>query len=394
MNNVRNKSEKEHQSQLFQQYNWFYKNYESAVQKAADEFFSEIFSVKLLSLSKNINILFQGDDYFVTKIRIDKQHDVFIRCSSEAIKLILDNVLGETKKFNLENITELEAKIISSFNDYVYSNTSKFLLSPPPAVQKRKNFDTIHLTFFIRENEADEGAKFIISLPEVLLAPESVQHENQQLDIMNFRGSKLEAKLKIGTTSFLLKEVKNIEKGDIVIFENSNINSMKLIYKGYKKSFRLNPNLGLVTHMNTNTNTDNGGYNMEDKSLSQDLWDNIQVEMGAEFEKVKITLGELKDIEEGLVVDLGSVYNSKVSLTIENKTIAKGELVIINDRYGVRVEEVLTTSHAADDAEDTAILNEEDAQLEETAEHHAEHEEQQSDAEFDYSDFELEDEDI
>lgn len=390
MNNVRNKSEKEHQSQLFQQYNWFYKNYESAVQKAADEFFSEFFSVKLLSLSKNINILFQGDDYFVTKIRIDKQHDVFIRCSSEAIKLILDNVLGETKKFNLENITELEAKIISSFNDYVYSNTSKFLLSPSPAAHKRKNFDTIHLTFFIRENEADEGAKFIISLPEVLLAPESVQHENQQLDIMNFRGSKLEAKLKIGTTSFLLKEVKNIEKGDIVIFENSNINSMKLVYKGYKKSFRLNPNLGLVTHMNT----DNGGNNMEEKSLSQDLWDNIQVEMGAEFEKVKITLGELKDIEEGLVVDLGSVYNSKVSLTIENKTIAKGELVIINDRYGVRVEEVLTTSHAADDAEDTAILNEEDAQLEETAQHHADPEENQSDTEFDYSDFELEDEDI
>ena len=390
MNNVRNKSEKEHQSQLFKQYNWFYTNYESAVQKAADEFFGGFFGIKLLSLSKNINILFQGDDYFVTKIRIDKQHDVFIRCSSEAIKLILDNVLGETKKFNLENITELEAKIISSFNDYVYDNTSRFLLSPPSAAQKRKNFDTIHLTFFIKENEADEGAKFIISLPEVLLAPESVHNEAPPLDILNFRGSKLEAKLKIGTTSFLLKEVKNIEKGDIVIFEKSNINSMKLVYKGYEKSFRLNPNLGLVTHMNT----DNGGNNMEEKSLSQDLWDNIQVEMGAEFEKVKITLGELKDIEDGLVVDLGSVYNSKVSLTIENKTIAKGELVIINDRYGVRVEEVLTTSHAADAAEDTAILNEEDVPLEETAQHHVDSEEQPANGEFDYSDFELEDEDI
>ena len=71
------------------------------------------------------------------------------------------------------------------------------------------------------------------------------------------------------------------------------------------------------------------------------LWDSLQVEMSAEFEKIKISLGELKDIQEGLVVDISSVYNNKVSLKVGEKIIANGELVIINDRYGVKIGEVV-----------------------------------------------------
>ena len=67
------------------------------------------------------------------------------------------------------------------------------------------------------------------------------------------------------------------------------------------------------------------------------LWDSIQVDMSAVFEKVKISLGELKNIEEGLVVDISSVYDNKVYLQVGGKTVAYGDLVIINDRYGVKI---------------------------------------------------------
>ncbi len=374
---------------LYEQYNWFYQAFLPSVQNACNEFFSDLFSFQLISVSQNINILFQGDDYFVTKIRLDKQHDVFFRCSADTIKIILNKILGgtknKTKSFNLSDITELEAKIISSFNDYMYNSIASFLLPTPPKGQKRKNFDSIHLTFFIKDKETEESAKMIISLPQVLLAPLEVKSETK-FDISDFKSSKLDVNIRVGTTKFSLKDLKALEKEDIVVFENSNIHSMKLLYENYKKDFKIAPNPGLMTSI------DNGGNNMtEENSLSQSLWDNIQVEMGAEFEKVKITLGELKNIEQGLVVDISSVYDNRISLLVENKIIAKGELVIVNDRYGVRIDEVFATEknqaeQISQEPVETSSVNEES--------HEHNEETGNSDEEFDYSDFELDDQDI
>lgn len=371
--------------ELYNQYNWFQQLFLPATQTACDEFFSPFFSLKLISVSKNVNILFQGGDYFVTKIRIDKQHDAFFRCSADAVNMILEKILGPVKKFDLSSITELEAKIVSSFNDYTYSAISKFLLAPPPKNQKRKDFDMIHLTFFIKEKESQNSEKIIISLPKVLLNPQFIQTQNAKFDVSDFNASLIDVNIKVGKTKFLLKELKNLEKDDIVIFEDSDIHSMEVFYKDYRKHVKVTPNPGLITSINN----DNGGHNMEENALSQNLWDNIQVEMGAEFEKVKITLGELKNIEQGLVVDISSVYDNKISLKVENKTIAKGELVIINDRYGVRVDEVFASEKdKAEKITQTTETSEPEILTEETKT------EENLDDEFNYSDFELDDQDI
>jgi len=388
LSEVEIKTKTDLKDELYGQYNWFHQSFLPSIQLAGNEFFSDLFSFKLVSVSKNVNVLFQGDDYFVTKIRVDKQHDVFFRFSADAVKIILDEILGANKKFDLTNITELEAKIISSFNDFLYNNISSFLLPAPHKDKKRKNFDTIHLTFFIRDEKSKEGAKLIISIPQVLLSPHFVEIQNKDFNITNYKNCKLDVNIKIGTTKFSLKELKNLEKEDLVIFDNSNVHSMRLLYEGYEKEFKISPNLGLMTSIDN----DNGGHNMEEHSLSQNLWDNIQVEMGAEFDKVKITLGELKNIEQGLVVDISSVYDNKISLKVENRTIAIGELVIINDRYGVRIDEVFSSEkeQVQQAPQEPSEIHEEEREEEQTASS----EQSNSDEEFDYSDFELDDQDI
>ena len=390
MSEVEIKTKIDLKDELYGQYNWFEQSFLPSIQLATNEFLTDLFSFKLVSVSKNINVLFQGDDYFVTKVRVDKQHDVFFRFAADAVKIILDKTLGINKSFDLANITELEAKIISSFNDYIYNNISSFLLPVPPKDKKRKDLDTIHLTFFIRDKETKEGSKLIISIPQVLLAPHSLEQHNSNFDITDFRTCKLDVNIKIGTTKFSLKDLKNLEKEDLVIFENSNVQSMQLIYGDYEKNFKISPNVGLMTSIDN----DNGGHNMEDHSLSQNLWDNIQVEMGAEFDKVKISLGELKNIEQGLVVDISSVYDNRISLKVENRIIAKGELVIVNDRYGVRIDEVFSSEkdQAQHVPQGTESVFEE--QYTEPTHHEEEAPVNNSDEEFDYSDFELDDQDI
>ena len=378
--------------ELYVQYDWYKKTFPPVVQEACDEFFLPGFKFEMIGISKNINALMDKDSCFVTKIRIDKQYDMFFRSSEKAISLILDRALGKpNRSFNLNRMTDLEAKIITSFNDYMFNMASKFL-SPPPANElRRTNFDVIHLTFVIKDVDEPKFGKFIVSLPAALLNPDTITSKGEKFDNTTFKTSTLDVKIKIGSTKFSMYDLKNLDIEDMVIFDNSNTKKMTLIIDDYEKEINLNPNLGLITPIDNNNGGDNMGAN--------NLWDSIEVEMNAEFDAVKITLGELKNIEDGMVVDLTSIYGNKVTLRVEDKVIARGELVIVNDRYGVKITEVVAQQkgNTQPAAPTDDFSTEENPIHTEEVNPHAEDSSpaaDQQDEEFDYSDFELDDEDI
>ena len=177
----------------------------------------------------------------------------------------------------------------------------------------------------------------------------------------------MDVNLLLGTTTFPVADIKRLDVGDIVVFENSNSSEMTLVCENIVQKFQIKPNINIVEPY------DVGGGNDMEENTNTNLWDSIQVDMAAEFDKVKVTLGELKSIEEGLIVDLCSVYDNKVSLKVGGKIVASGELVIINDRFGVRIEKV-SESDAASNPEPQAEAEAEN----------------QAGEDFDYSDFEVE----
>lgn len=385
--------------ELYAQYNWFSNAYPPVVQASSDEFFLPGLKFILIGISKNINTLMDKDAYFVTKIRIDKLHDMFFRTSEKAIGIILDRALGKpNSRFNLNKLTDLEAKIITAFNDYMFNATSQFLTQAPPSL-KRTNFDVVHLTFLVKDVDTNAVAKFIITLPDELLAPEVVTSQSDKFDYGDFSSSVIDVAVKVGSTKFKLIDIKNIDVDDIVVFDNSDTKHMVLKFKDYETDININPNLGLVMPV------DNDGGNEEMAGENTNLWDSIEVEMDAQFDTVKITLGELKSIEKGLVVDLTSIYDNKVTLSVENKPIARGELVIVNDRYGVKIDEVIAKTPKVENNLAAQMQNEEigDTQTSDFDDSNMEFQEEtptvpaqntDEEDEFDYSDFELEDEDI
>lgn len=386
--------------ELYAQYNWFSNAYPPAVQASSDEFFLPGLKFILIGISKNINTLMDKDAYFVTKIRIDKLHDMFFRTSEKAIGIILDRALGKpNSKFNLNKLTDLEAKIITAFNDYMFNATSQFLTQAQPSL-KRTNFDVVHLTFLLKDVDTNAVAKFIITLPDELLTPEVVTSKSDKFDYGDFSSSVIDVAVKVGSTKFKLIDIKNIDVDDIVVFDNSDTKHMVLKFKDYETDININPNLGLIMPV------DNDGGNEEMAGENTNLWDSIEVEMEAQFDTVKITLGELKSIEKGLVVDLTSIYDNKVTLSVEDKPIARGELVIVNDRYGVKIDEVIAKTPKTENKQVTETQNElvpegqgadfDDSNMEFQEETPSAPAAQNTDEEdeFDYSDFELEDEDI
>lgn len=386
---------------LYEEYDWFKKVFPIAAQKSSDGFFLPGFRFELIGISKNINLLQQKESYFVTKIRIDKLYDMFFRISDKTVAMLLEKSLGRTnRRFSINRITDLEGEILTAFNDYMFRIMAKFLTPKPVVNIKRKNFDMIHLTFIVKNLEDGNVGKFIISLPAARLEANKVIVKEDKFEFSDFYGCPIKAKIRIGATRFTVKEMKNLEPEDLILLEDSKLDTFKFILKDYEKEFKINPNMGLEYPLD-----EDGGEKMSENTENTNLWDSIEVDMYAEFDPVKITLGNLKRIEDGLVVDIAALYDNKITLRVENKVIGHGELVIINDRYGVKISDIVQGGQQ--EVEDMQSIPQESQSMGSPiynepiptsapgepmppAEPQAANEEE----EFDYSDFELEDEDL
>lgn len=355
--------------ELYKQFSWYDSVFTPVVESCSREFFYDGFEYKLVSASTNMNVLSQNETFFVTKVKINSKNDVYIRISQDAIDVILDKVLGKNnKRFELTEVTELEARIITAFNDFIYES-----LAPNFTIEPNRRYNEIlHLTFFVKSELSENAAKFIISVPKDILTPKEEGTKVPRFTDMDFADCPVEVNLLLGTTMFPLSEIKKLDVGDIVLFENSSSSEMTLISDNIVQTFKVKPNIKIIEPYDVS-----GGNEMDTENTN--LWDSIQVDMLAEFEKVRVTLGELKSIEQGLIVDLCSVYDNKISLKVGGKSVATGDLVIINDRFGVRIEKVIDSESASMPSQPQAETSRES-------------EEASAEEDFDYSDFEVEQE--
>lgn len=390
---------------LYTEYDWFKKLFPLAMQKSSDGFFMPGLQCKMIGLSKNINMLQSTKPHFVTKIRIDKFYDMFLRIEEPTVALLLNKGLGKSNRgFNINKISDLEGDVLTQFNDYVYKIMVQFLEPPPLVNFTRTNFDMTHITFLIKDEEEGEMGKFIISVPDGRLKPNKIESKEDKFEYKDFYKCPVAVKIEIGGTRLSVKSLKGLEAGDLIVLENSRVDAWKVYLNDFEKELFLEPNNDLVIPYYDN----NGGNDMGEANEANNLWDSIEVDLYAELNPVKISLGDLKKIEEGLVIDVAALYDNKVTLRVENKVVGHGELVIVNDRYGVKIsdiaegaeeefqEENLAQQQNALPVEEGAVLEGDsaDAGASEEAPQPAGAPEGEGDEEFDYSDFELEDEDI
>lgn len=388
-------------------FDWFNTRFTEVLSKTFSEFWACPVETRLVGISENTNFLAQGEEFFVTKIRLNKELSVFVRLSKTLVKNILERTLGSNgNKFNIEKITDLEARILTSFDDYLYRNINENIKQAKDLPQNNTNYNECNLTFFLRTEDMTLG-KIVIKLPVVAIKPEKLTLGEETFSISNFLSQSTKVTLKVGSTRLRLNDVKSMEIDDIVVLENSSSSVMELSYRDYVTEVRVAPNPAIMIDSDFDYNGESPKGDIMAGSDMYNMWDSIQVDIDAEFEKVKLTLGELKQITEGLVVDIGSIYNNRIDLKVENKIVASGELVIINDRYGVQIKQVFTENPI-----DEVPLLEQSEQYEETPEEQenlqagydempqdSQYEEepmmQQDDEEdFDYSNFDVDDDDL
>ena len=384
---------------LIYDYPWFYNNFFNEVKEAAKVFFEKEFTFRFLGLTNSENILFYGDEYFVNKIAITPNTDFKIKLSGNVVGMLLDSSLGKSEeKFDLQYLSDIEAGLINSFTIFLYERLEKTFNKEEATKKAIQNSAEYSFTFYVQD-EGKHVGKIIISIPEYIVPPIVLEEPKERFSIDDFAQSDALVGVCVGTSKITLNDIKALEEGDVIVLENSDINQMAVIWEDKNVSFRINPNPSLIISVNNNGDNEMAE---ETNTNPQNMWDSILVDIVAEFDNVKLTLGELKQISEGLVIDVGSIYDNKIKLRVENQVVATGELVIINDRYGVRIDEVTKESETQTPAkaekapEQKAKTQEKPAAAKKSAAKAKEEKPaaKEGDENFDYSDFEIEDESI
>jgi len=74
--------------------------------------------------------------------------------------------------------------------------------------------------------------------------------------------------------------------------------------------------------------------------MIMDLPVKVMVELG----RTKMSIGELLALHKGSVIELNVHAGDPLDLVVNGCLIAQGEVVIVNDRYGIRLTDIISPS--------------------------------------------------
>ena len=70
----------------------------------------------------------------------------------------------------------------------------------------------------------------------------------------------------------------------------------------------------------------------------------IPVKLSVELGRTRITIKQLLELAQGSVVELDGLAGEPMDILINGYLIAQGEVVVVEDKYGIRITEIITPS--------------------------------------------------
>ena len=82
--------------------------------------------------------------------------------------------------------------------------------------------------------------------------------------------------------------------------------------------------------------------------IHTDVLQNIPVTLAIEVGRAQIKIRDLMRLTQGSVVELDRIAGEPLNLLVNNTVVAQGEVVLVNDRYGIRLTRVVPASERLD----------------------------------------------
>ncbi|MDA9091248.1 flagellar motor switch protein FliN [Porticoccaceae bacterium] len=78
--------------------------------------------------------------------------------------------------------------------------------------------------------------------------------------------------------------------------------------------------------------------------INSDVLQNIPVTISVEVGRTSLKIRDLMRLTQGSVVELDRLAGEPLDLLVNNTLVAQGEVVLVNERYGVRLTSVIPTA--------------------------------------------------
>jgi flagellar motor switch protein FliN len=81
----------------------------------------------------------------------------------------------------------------------------------------------------------------------------------------------------------------------------------------------------------------------------------VPIDLTVEIGRTRMTVGETLDLRQGSIVTLNRMAGEPVDLLVNGTPIARGEVVVIDEQFGLRVTDVLGGAAAGEAAKAAAV---------------------------------------
>ncbi|MBI4666561.1 MAG: flagellar motor switch protein FliN [Nitrospinae bacterium] len=68
----------------------------------------------------------------------------------------------------------------------------------------------------------------------------------------------------------------------------------------------------------------------------------IQLQVTVELGHTKMLINDLLQLGQGSVIELTKLVGEPLDVLVNNKAVAKAEVVVVNEKFGIRITEVLS----------------------------------------------------
>ncbi|MDK2917398.1 MAG: flagellar motor switch protein FliN [Candidatus Petromonas sp.] len=268
------------------------------------------------------------------------------------VKIITDLMMGGDGTNLAEELTELHLSAISeAMNQMIGSActslseifSKKIDILPPQAYSidfSNQNYDVINL-------EKDEK---VVKISFTMTVGDVIDSEIMQIIPMEYAKQMIEPLLSGSSGTSVKEEMVDISN------DNRSQNNNTISNDNFQNQNQVNDNSNNnVTDRKTNTNRTQEQVNVKplqfhsfdqpeqnasfhnDISLIRDVPLGVTVELGRTVKQIS----EILDFGPGTVIELDKLVGEPLDILVNGKLIAKGEVVVVDENYGVRITDIV-----------------------------------------------------
>ena len=97
-----------------------------------------------------------------------------------------------------------------------------------------------------------------------------------------------------------------------------------------------------VEEQEGDTNQEEGGEADEGQEANLDLILDIPLSVTVELGRSKMLINDLLQLGQGSVIELTKLVGDPLEVLVNDKLVARGEVVVVNEKFGVRLTDIVT----------------------------------------------------